>query len=55
MSLLKTFSDADASDIEYASLCYSDYDTAEGFNPKIRLIRPKTLMQGHDCCHFRWV
>jgi hypothetical protein len=51
----KTFRDAEASDIGYAYLCHGDYGFAEGFNPKIRLIRPKTLMQGNDYCHFRWV
>jgi L-2-amino-thiazoline-4-carboxylic acid hydrolase len=51
----KTFREAEASDIGYAYLCHSDYGFAEGFNPKIRLIRPRTLMQGNDCCHFRWV
>ena len=51
----KTFREANASDIGYAVNCYSDFGFAEGFNPKIRLTRTKTLMQGDDCCHFRWV
>lgn len=51
----KTFREANASDIGYATSCYSDYGFVEGFNPKIRLTRTKTLMQGDDCCHFRWV
>jgi len=25
-----------------------------GFNPKVKLDRPKTLMQGGDSCQFRW-
>jgi predicted hydrocarbon binding protein len=51
----KTFRKVEASDIGYAYLCYGDDGFAAGFNPKIRLIRPKTLMQGDDCCNFRWV
>jgi len=51
----KTFREANASDIGYATHCYGDFGFVEGFNPKIRLTRTKTLMQGDDCCHFRWV
>jgi len=51
----KTFREANASDIGYANHCHGDYGFVEGFNPKIRLTRTKTLMQGDDCCHFRWV
>ena len=51
----KTFREADAADIGYAGLCYQDYPWTKQFNPKLRLIREKTLMQGHDCCHFKWV
>lgn len=50
-----TFLEADAGDIGYASVCYGDYAWASGFNPKIGLIRDKTLMQGHDCCNHRYV
>jgi len=33
--------------------CMSDYGMVEGFNPKIKFSRSKTLMEGHDCCdHF---
>jgi hypothetical protein len=51
----KTFQEADAGDIGYASLCYQDYPWTKQFNPNLKLIREKTLMQGHDCCHFKWV
>jgi hypothetical protein len=51
----KTFRDAGAADIGYASICHPDFAVAEGFNPKMRLIRTKTLMQGHDCCNHRYV
>jgi hypothetical protein len=49
------FLSAKAGDIGYAAVCYGDYAWAEGFNPKIKLIRDKTLMQGHECCNHRYV
>ena len=49
------FNWANASDIGYAWICFGDYAWAEGFNPKIKLIRDKTLMQGHDYCNHRYV
>ncbi len=51
----KTFREADASDIGYASICHQDYAFVRAFNPKMRLIKNKTLMQGHDFCDPRWV
>ena len=50
----KTFREENASDIGYAGVCYQDYEMARSFNPKMYLVREKTLMQGHDCCHFKW-
>lgn len=50
-----TFREADAGDIGYAALCYQDYPWTKQFNPNLKLIREKTLMQGHDCCHFKWI
>ncbi|UCE18557.1 MAG: L-2-amino-thiazoline-4-carboxylic acid hydrolase [Gemmatimonadota bacterium] len=50
-----SFLDADAGEIGYASVCYGDYAWAEGFNPKIGLIRDKTLMQGHGYCNHRYI
>jgi hypothetical protein len=44
-----------AGDIGYAAVCWGDYIWAEGFNPKIKLIRDKTLMQGHDCCNHKYI
>lgn len=46
---------ASASDIGYAWICFGDYAWAEGFNPKIQMVRDKTLMQGHDYCNHRYV
>ena len=50
-----TFQEVKASDIGYAAICYPDYAAASAFNPKIKLIRPKTLMEGHDCCDFQYI
>jgi hypothetical protein len=51
----KTFREADAADIGYAGCCYQDYPWTKQFNPKLKLIREKTLMRGDDCCHFEWI
>ncbi len=51
----KTFREADAADIGYAAICYSEYAWEYAFNPKIKFIRPNTLMQGDDYCNARWV
>jgi len=51
----KTFREAEASDIGYVAICYPDFAMASAYNPKIKLLRTKTLMQGHDCCNHRYV
>jgi hypothetical protein len=51
----KTFREANASDIGYASQCYGDLGYGEALGPKIRFTLTKTLMQGHDCCNHRYV
>ena len=50
-----TFLRAKAGDIGYAWVCWGDYAWAEGFNPKIKMVRDKTLMQGHDRCNHRYL
>lgn len=50
-----TFRQADAADIGYAYVCFGDYVWAESFNPKIKMVRDKTLMQGHDYCNHRYI
>jgi len=35
--------------------CMRDYYFLEGFNPRITLRRTKTIMEGADCCNFRYV
>ena len=50
-----TFLEADMGEYGYAMICWGDYAWAEGFNPKIKMVRDKTLMQGHDCCNHRYI
>jgi len=51
----KTFRDAGAADIGYAWSCHGDFAWAQAFNPKLKLIRDKTLMNGDKYCNFRRV
>ncbi len=51
----KTFRDMNAGDLGYLLICYGDYAAAEGFNPKMRMVRTKTLMQGDAFCNHRYV
>jgi len=51
----KTFRDAKAEDIGFACICFPDYAVASAFNPKMKMIRDKTLMQDYDCCNHRYV
>jgi len=50
----KSFLGQDAGDIGYAMVCSPDLAVARGFNPKLKLTRTQTLMQGGDSCHFRY-
>lgn len=43
------------SEIGYALICHPDYGACRGFNPRLRMERTKTLMQGDDCCNHRWI
>jgi hypothetical protein len=51
----KTYREAKAADLGYILCCYPDFPSATAFNPKLKLIRTKTLMQGDDYCNHRWV
>ncbi len=51
----KTFNNKNAGNIGYASVCHGDFSGAKAFNPKLRMERTKTLMQGHDCCNHRYI
>lgn len=50
-----TFLQADAGEFGYAAVCFGDYSWAEGFNPKIKMVRDKTLMQGNEYCNHRYI
>ncbi|MEN8251540.1 MAG: L-2-amino-thiazoline-4-carboxylic acid hydrolase [Bacteroidota bacterium] len=50
----KTFREAKASEIGFAGVCYKDYGVTKAYNPKMQLTREMTLMQGDECCHFKW-
>jgi hypothetical protein len=49
------FRKANALDLGYACVCHADFGLPEGLDIDIKLIRTKTLMQGHDCCNHRYV
>ncbi len=51
----QTFREADAADFGYAVVCHPDFAAAPAFNPRMRMTRTKTLMQGDDHCNHRWV
>jgi hypothetical protein len=51
----QTFREANAADLGFATICYQDEAMAAAFDPRLKLTRTKTLMNGDDCCHFRWV
>jgi hypothetical protein len=44
-----------AGDFGHAYQCWGDHCWQDGYNTKIKLIRDKTLMQGHDYCNHRYV
>jgi len=50
-----TFLRSKAGEIGNATVCIGDYTFAEGFNPKIKMIRDKTLTLGHAYCNHRYV
>jgi len=41
--------------VGFAALCYMDYFWPKGFNEKIKLVRDKTLIQGHKYCNHRYI
>lgn len=51
----EVFREADACDLGYACVCHADFGLPLGMGNGIKLIRTKTLMQGHDCCNHRYV
>jgi L-2-amino-thiazoline-4-carboxylic acid hydrolase len=51
----QTFREANAADLGFATICYQDEAMAAAFDSRLKLTRTKTLMDGDDGCHFRWV
>ena len=49
------FREANAQDIGYAAFCHGDFAIFSALDPRIKLIRTKTLMEGDDCCDHRFV
>lgn len=49
------FREAGALDLGYACVCHADFGLPEGLNIDIKLVRDKTLMQGHAYCNHRYV
>ncbi len=39
----------------HAAVCNMDYAVPTTFNPRLRMERDRTLMQGHDHCNHRYV
>jgi predicted hydrocarbon binding protein len=48
------FQELGDTDLGYVLSCEQDFRFAEGFNPKMKLERTKTLMEGHDFCDHCW-
>jgi predicted ArsR family transcriptional regulator len=48
----ENFQRFNAEDVGMRMICMGDHAVVEGFNPEIRFRRPKTLMDGDECCHF---
>jgi hypothetical protein len=44
-----------AEDIGYAYCCAVDFEMIKALHPNLRLERTKTLMQGDDCCDFKYI
>ncbi|MGB8781089.1 MAG: L-2-amino-thiazoline-4-carboxylic acid hydrolase [Candidatus Bathyarchaeia archaeon] len=47
----KTFKEMNATKLGYVICCRRDFATARAYNPKIRLKRTKTVMQGDGYCN----
>ncbi len=49
------FLKAAAGNLGHAAVCHGDYAMASAFNPRIKMERDKTLMQGHAFCNHRYL
>jgi len=50
----ETFLANKAADIGFVCVCQADHAWSEGFNPKIKLTRDKTILQGHGYCNHKY-
>jgi len=50
----KIFKEIGMEKLGYALVCYPDYASCQGYNPKITLTRTKTLMQGNNYCNHKY-
>ena len=48
----EAFRGFNATDVGLRMICMGDHAVVEGFNPRIRFTRTKTMMAGDDCCNF---
>ncbi|MFC2142335.1 L-2-amino-thiazoline-4-carboxylic acid hydrolase [Acidobacteriota bacterium] len=46
---------AGAGNLGRAAKCHGDYAMATSFNPRLKMVRDKTLMQGHAYCNHRYL
>jgi hypothetical protein len=51
----KMMRELDASDLGLLTMCDIDFVSASVYHPNIKLVREKTLMNGDDCCDFKYV
>jgi predicted ArsR family transcriptional regulator len=51
----KVFQELGAPDIGSLMMCQTDFAVARLFNPHIRLVRTKTIMDGQSVCDFRYL
>lgn len=49
---IKMFDELGLRDLGYLLACGRDFAMVEGFNPRMKLTRNKTIMQGDDLCDF---
>ena len=51
----EVFNKEKAGEIGNAYACHGDYHHCKTFNPKIKMVRDKTLTQGHAYCNHRYI
>jgi hypothetical protein len=51
----EVFLKAGAGHLGHAAVCFGDYAMPTAFNPRIRMVRDKTLMQRHEYCNHRYL